>query len=100
MGMGMGALGAAGPRCGWAEVAVPPHCPTTDEERAAVQAFEDEEIDRLFVLNAERAAEEKRLAAPAGAKQKGAAKGRGGAKKKQAEAGAQLGLLGEKSAKS
>jgi hypothetical protein len=53
---------------GWSEIAVPPYCPRTDEDRAALQAFEDEVIDRLFVLNAERAAQEKQSAAPAPAK--------------------------------
>ncbi|WP_437878417.1 Eco57I restriction-modification methylase domain-containing protein [Sorangium sp. So ce513] len=48
---------------GWSDIAVPPYCPKTDEERAAVQAFEDEVIDRLFVLNAQRAAQEKQAAA-------------------------------------
>jgi hypothetical protein len=43
---------------GWQDVAVPPYCPASDEERAAVSAFEDEVIDRLHVLNAERAREE------------------------------------------
>ena len=78
---------------------MPPYCPATEEERSAVQAFEDEVIDRLFVLNASRAAEERRVAAPpAGAKQNGASKGRGGGKKKGAGAGAesvQLGLPGD-----
>ncbi len=46
---------------GWTDIPVPPYCPRTDAERAAVQAFEDEVIDRLYVLNAERAREEKRL---------------------------------------
>ena len=46
---------------GWSDVAVPPYCPLTGDDRAALQAFEDEVIDRLFVLNAERAAEVKRL---------------------------------------
>lgn len=46
---------------GWGDVAVPPYCPVTDTDRAAVQAFEDEVIDRLYVLNAERAREEERL---------------------------------------
>jgi hypothetical protein len=46
---------------GWTDVAVPPCCPATDADRAAVQAFEDEAIDRLYVLNAERAREEERL---------------------------------------
>lgn len=46
---------------GWTDLPVPPYCPRTDAERDAVQAFEDEVIDRLYVLNAERAAEEERL---------------------------------------
>jgi hypothetical protein len=46
---------------GWTDLPVPPYCPRTDAKREAVQAFEDEVIDRLYVLNAERAAEEERL---------------------------------------
>lgn len=61
---------------GWTDVAVPPFCPLTEEDKAAVEAFEDEVIDRLYVLNAERAREEARAgaAAAAGGKKKGAAK--------------------------
>lgn len=44
---------------GWSDIAVPPYCPRTDAERAAVALFEDLVIDRLFALNAERAAEER-----------------------------------------
>jgi DnaJ-domain-containing protein 1 len=40
---------------GWTEVEVPPFCPRTAAERAALEAFEDDVIDRLYVLNAERA---------------------------------------------
>jgi type I restriction-modification system DNA methylase subunit len=46
---------------GWTDIPVPAFCPTTDEDRAALQYFEDEVIDRLYLLNAERAEEEKRL---------------------------------------
>jgi hypothetical protein len=46
---------------GWSDIAVPPFCPVTDADRDAQQAFEDEVIDRLYVLNAERAREEARL---------------------------------------
>lgn len=46
---------------GWSGIAVPPYCPLTDKDREALQAFEDEVIDRLYVLNAERAREEQRL---------------------------------------
>ena len=48
---------------GWTDIAVPPYCALSDEDRAALQNFEDEVIDRLFVLNAERAEEEKAAAA-------------------------------------
>jgi hypothetical protein len=48
---------------GWSDIPVPAFCPITDEDKAALQAFEDEVIDRLFVLNAERAAQEKQAAA-------------------------------------
>jgi hypothetical protein len=46
---------------GWTDLDVPPYCPKTPAERAAHKAFEDEVIDRLYVLNAERAREEQRL---------------------------------------
>ncbi|WP_437580576.1 DNA methyltransferase [Sorangium sp. So ce887] len=59
---------------GWSDIAVPPYCPKTDEDRAALQAFEDEVIDRLFVLNAERAEQEKQAAAAAAPPAKGARK--------------------------
>ncbi len=46
---------------GWSDVHVPHFQePTTGAERTASQAFEDEVIDRLFALNAERAAQEQR----------------------------------------
>ncbi|MEO6194977.1 MAG: type IIL restriction-modification enzyme MmeI [Thermoanaerobaculia bacterium] len=46
---------------GWDDIPVPPYgTPTTDAERRALEAFEDEVIDRLFILNAQRAEEEKR----------------------------------------
>ncbi|WP_437681712.1 DNA methyltransferase [Sorangium sp. So ce131] len=46
---------------GWTDIPIPPYCPLTDKDREALQAFEDEVIDRLYVLNAERAREEQRL---------------------------------------
>nr|WP_240807473.1 DNA methyltransferase [Polyangium spumosum] len=45
----------------WSDIPVPPFCLLTDGDREALQAFEDEVIDRLYVLNAERAREEQRL---------------------------------------
>jgi hypothetical protein len=46
---------------GWDDLAerVPPYCPKTEADRAAVQRFEDEVVDRLFALNEARAKEEK-----------------------------------------
>jgi hypothetical protein len=46
---------------GWTDIAVPPYCAQTGSDEQALQAFEDEVIDRLYVLNAERAREEERL---------------------------------------
>ncbi len=43
---------------GWTDLEVPPYCPTTHAERQALETFHDELIDRLFVLNAARAAAE------------------------------------------
>jgi hypothetical protein len=43
---------------GWSDITVPPFCIATPADRAALQTFEDEIIDRLFVLNAERAKKE------------------------------------------
>jgi hypothetical protein len=45
---------------GWPDIEVPPYCPTNDAEDRALQVFTDEVMDRLYVLNAERAAEEAR----------------------------------------
>jgi DnaJ-domain-containing protein 1 len=50
---------------GWTDIPVPSFCPRTAAERAALEAFEDDVIDRLYVLNAERApAERGRAATP------------------------------------
>ncbi len=45
---------------GWTDLAVPPYAPDGEAEEAAVTSFAEECCDRLFVLNAERAAEESR----------------------------------------
>jgi hypothetical protein len=42
---------------------VPPYCPKTPEEQAAVEAFSDQVLDALFVLNEKRAAAERLLGA-------------------------------------
>jgi hypothetical protein len=44
---------------GWSDLDVPPYCPRTPAEEKAVEAFSDAVIDRLFVLNAERAEQER-----------------------------------------
>jgi hypothetical protein len=46
---------------GWGDIAVPPYCARTDEDWSAFQEFEDEVIDRLYVLNAERVRKEELL---------------------------------------
>jgi hypothetical protein len=46
---------------GWSDMEVPPYCVATKADAEAIQAFEDEVLDRLFVLNSERAEQEKLL---------------------------------------
>ena len=70
---------------GWSDVAVPPYCPLSDADRGAVQAFEDEVIDRLYVLNAERAREEELLGK--GEKKKPAKGGKRGKKAPEGQGG-------------
>jgi hypothetical protein len=60
---------------GWDDLEVPPFCPTTPAEERAVAAFSDAVIDRLFVLNAQRAEDERRRGL-GGKKQKSAKKTR------------------------
>jgi hypothetical protein len=49
---------------GWDDIAVPPFTdPVTDADWRAKEKFDDEVIDRLFTLNAERATEERLLGA-------------------------------------
>jgi hypothetical protein len=54
---------------GWSDLEVPPFCALTPAHHKARTTFDDEVIDRLFVLNEARAQEEARLGA---AKQKAA----------------------------
>jgi hypothetical protein len=63
---------------GWSDIAVPPFCPATPAEQAALEAFNDEVIDRLFVLNAERAEQERLAGLGGGKKGKQAGRGRKG----------------------
>jgi hypothetical protein len=52
---------------GWSDIEPPPFTdPVTEDEKRAREAFEDEVIDRLFALNAERAAEERVLGMASG----------------------------------
>lgn len=46
---------------GWSDLPVPAYCISSDSDRTALQSFEDEVIDRLFVLNAERTRKEAAL---------------------------------------
>ncbi|MDH3727089.1 MAG: N-6 DNA methylase, partial [Myxococcales bacterium] len=46
---------------GLSEVAVPPYCPRTEEDREAIKQFADKVIDHIYTLNAKRAAEAKAL---------------------------------------
>jgi len=46
---------------GWQDLQVPPFCPRSEAEQAELKRFEAEVVDRLYALNAERAAEEERL---------------------------------------
>jgi hypothetical protein len=85
---------------GWSDIAVPPFCPPRPDDHAghaAVALFEDTIIDRLFALNAARAAEEAALAgapAPAARPAIAAAKRRGPRAK---ESAAQPSLLDDES---
>lgn len=44
---------------GWSDIEVPPYCSMNEQEEVALGAFSDEVIDRLYVLNAKRVAEER-----------------------------------------
>ncbi len=86
----------------WLELTVPPFCPKSDEEKKRVEAFGDGVVDRLFVLNAKRAEEERvkgvgsaKGGAAAGKKTAKKAAGAGATKKPRAKKGdsGQLGML-------
>jgi hypothetical protein len=55
---------------GWQDLTVPPFCPKDTTEQAQLKRFEAEVIDRLYALNAERAAEEERLGISKSSKRK------------------------------
>jgi hypothetical protein len=74
---------------GWTDIVVPPFCPATVVEQKALETFQDQVIDRLFVLNAERAEEERRAGLGKAAKEKAAKEKPKGGKKagKKSEGG-------------
>jgi hypothetical protein len=69
---------------GWTDIAVPPYCALTPADTAAQLAFDDDVIDRLFALNAERAKQEELLGLGGKA---GKAAGKAKAKKGQGDQG-------------
>lgn len=76
---------------GWDDLAVPPYgTPTTEAEKKALARFEDEVIDRLFALNAQRAEEERVAAAREEAAKP--TKAKGGRKKKGDDGQGNLGI--------
>jgi hypothetical protein len=74
---------------------LPTYDSTTYEDRVVFQVFEDEVIDRLFVLNAERAEQEKQAAA---ATAPAAKAGRGRARKAGDEVASKAPAKGRKRA--
>jgi hypothetical protein len=80
---------------GWTDIVVPPFCPSTPAEQKALETFQDQVIDRLFVLNAERAEEERRAGLGKATKEKAAKEKPKGAKKpgKKSEGGGPQGEL-------
>jgi len=68
---------------GWSDIEAPPfETPVTEEAKRKLESFEDEIIDRLFVLNAQRAEEERRLGLAAASGVKGGKKVAAAKKKK------------------
>ncbi|MGF1467081.1 MAG: DNA methyltransferase [Sandaracinaceae bacterium] len=74
---------------GWDDLEAPPYCPATPAEERAVEAFSDAVIDRLFVLNSERAEDERRRGLGSSGKRGKTKKTskRGGKKKAKSEQG-------------
>jgi hypothetical protein len=78
---------------GWSDLVVPAYgTPVTESEKKALARFEDEVIDRLFALNAVRAAEER--AAREKADGTPGAKATKGGRKKKGDGGSGQGTLG------
>jgi hypothetical protein len=75
---------------GWTDLTVPPFCPLSAEEQTALEQFQGAVIDRLFVLNAQRAEGEKRTGAAASTKTKRTAAKRATKKKATSTTQAQL----------
>jgi len=64
---------------GWSDLEVPPYCAGSPEDKATQKVFEDAVVDRLFALNAVRAAEEAKAGGGAAAGGKGKAAKKKGA---------------------
>jgi len=79
----------------WSDIPVPPfETPTTPAARTAQESFEDELIDRLFALNAQRAEQERLQGAGATGRESKAKRPKGGAKTKAADRQLGLGFKG------
>ena len=79
----------------WSDIPVPPfETPTTPPARTAQESFEDEIIDRLFALNAERAEKEKLQGSGAKVKETKAKKPKAATKANVADAQLGLGFKG------
>ncbi len=59
---------------GWPNVEVPPYCPMNESDMFALETFEDEVIDQLYLLNSERSSEEARPRLGAGTVKRGGLK--------------------------
>ncbi len=79
---------------GWPGISVPPYvAPATAAEHRAIEIFEDEIIDKLSLLNAQRAEEEREEALSLAQREDGGSKGRRGKKTAKAQE-AQMSLIG------
>jgi hypothetical protein len=82
----------------WSDIPVPPfETPTTPAARTAQESFEDEIIDRLFALNAERAEKEELQGAGAKGKESKVKRPKAGPKADVADAQLGLGFKGRPS---
>jgi N-6 DNA Methylase len=79
---------------GWSDIEVPPYpSPSSPGERIALEKFEDQVIDKLLLLNAQRAEEERRAALSLAQREDGDSTVKRGKKKDKAQE-AQMSLIG------